>query len=297
MLYSKLEIPKVLRRKEIAKELRNLREETGQPFIVWKQPDCNGRAIELLSSILPCEKNIIWYRLDYLDNEECTFLEYLKEALEQKMTGLQLGDLRRGRNLKEPFCYLKSMVDIICKVSEYIMKNGEGEEYVLVFDNFHEIENQVTYRMVQQIIDNRPEGMRVILITEGQLPQFIDRYMQNKTGCIVDEKSFKSEEAVLQSVRPSVQLTVSFFNGFHVRDLFHKEELCWRTKREMQLFAYLFSLHGRGVDRSTLLETLWNEEIPGTGVAMLHNMIYHIRKEMNRLGCNKIIYYEKKNIG
>ena len=71
-------------------------------------------------------------------------------------------------------------------------------------------------------------------------------------------------------------------------------ELAWRTKKGRELFAYLLDIEGGPVDRRQLMETLWPEEIPENAVAMLHNMIYNIRKELSDYRLEKLITYENK---
>lgn len=76
-------------------------------------------------------------------------------------------------------------------------------------------------------------------------------------------------------------LSVSCFGKFRVKILPDGKEISWRTKKAMELFAYLVDLEGKPVERKVLLEQLWPEEMPNNAVAMLHNMIYSIRKELN----------------
>lgn len=42
------------------------------------------------------------------------------------------------------------------------------------------------------------------------------------------------------------------------------------------------------------MEVLWQDEIPEKAVALLHNMIYNIRKELSAYGMGTILIYEKK---
>ena len=43
-----------------------------------------------------------------------------------------------------------------------------------------------------------------------------------------------------------------------------------------------------------MIEVLWWDEIPEKAVALLHNMIYNIRKELSAYGLETILIYEKK---
>lgn len=91
------------------------------------------------------------------------------------------------------------------------------------------------------------------------------------------------EMAGASVLRPGgkVILRVSCFGKFRAAILPDDRELSWRTRKGMELFAYLLDLEGRPVERRVLLEQLWPDNPPNNSVAMLHNMIYSIRKELN----------------
>ena len=53
-------------------------------------------------------------------------------------------------------------------------------------------------------------------------------------------------------------------------------------------------MQGTPIKRQVLLDVLWPEGIPKNAVTMLHNMIYHIRKELAPYGMEDIIQYKDK---
>ena len=71
--------------------------------------------------------------------------------------------------------------------------------------------------------------------------------------------------------------------------------LPWRTRKGRELFAYLLEREGEPVERGHLIEILWPEEIPDNAVAMLHNMIYNMRRELSAYCLDKMVVYEKKH--
>lgn len=89
-------------------------------------------------------------------------------------------------------------------------------------------------------------------------------------------------------------LCVQTFGSFSVSLCADRKELAWRTRKGKELFAYLLALDGKPVERRNLMELLWREEIPGNAVAMLHNMIYNIRKELSAYSLDGILCYENK---
>lgn len=91
-----------------------------------------------------------------------------------------------------------------------------------------------------------------------------------------------------------IALKVDAFGAFRVTVLKDGKTLSWRTRRGRELFAYLFDIGGKAIGRQKLIETLWQDEIPEKAVAMLHNMIYNIRKELSAYGLESILQYENK---
>ena len=76
-------------------------------------------------------------------------------------------------------------------------------------------------------------------------------------------------------------LTVSCFGKFRVEISRTGKEISWRTRKALELFACLIDREGKPVERRALLEQLWPDNAPNNSVAMLHNMIYSIRKELS----------------
>lgn len=50
----------------------------------------------------------------------------------------------------------------------------------------------------------------------------------------------------------------------------------------------------RPVERDELLNVFWWDDMPANAVAMLHNMIYHLRRELGAYGLENIILYKNK---
>lgn len=89
-------------------------------------------------------------------------------------------------------------------------------------------------------------------------------------------------------------LAISCFGKFRVVISETGREISWRTRKAMELFAYLVDLEGKPVERRVLLEQLWPDDAPNNEVAMLHNMIYSIRKELrSRPELKNLIQYKE----
>ena len=90
------------------------------------------------------------------------------------------------------------------------------------------------------------------------------------------------------------RLTVRFFGEFSAHVLGESKPLSWRTRKSVELFAYLTERGGAAVGRRQVLGRLWEDEMPDNAVAMLHNMIYNIRKELAAYGLTDVICYKDK---
>lgn len=89
-------------------------------------------------------------------------------------------------------------------------------------------------------------------------------------------------------------LKVRQFGNFKVIVAEDGHEVSWRTKKGGELLAYLIGLNGKAVDRSHLFDVIWPDELPNNPVAMLHNMIYSIRKELSAYKLESFIQYKNK---
>ncbi len=69
----------------------------------------------------------------------------------------------------------------------------------------------------------------------------------------------------------------------------------WKTKKVKELLALLLDNKGMPISRKDIMKYLWPDEYPNHAVAMFHNMIYNIRKELTPLGFGDLVEYKNKN--
>lgn len=119
-----------------------------------------------------------------------------------------------------------------------------------------------------------------------------DYYLKLQDNSNAEKYAIKAERKT-ESEGPLLQ--VSCFGRFRVVILKTGREMPWRTRKTLELFAYLVDLEGRPVERRALLEHLWPDDAPNNEVAMLHNMIYSIRKELrSQPEFKKLIQYKRQ---
>ncbi len=87
---------------------------------------------------------------------------------------------------------------------------------------------------------------------------------------------------------------ISCFGGFRVFLPNRKEEMKWRTQKAQELFAYLFHLRGKPIEKDFLLLLLWPEADKKSATALLHTTLYSIRKTLAQWRMDDVIEYEDK---
>ena len=71
-------------------------------------------------------------------------------------------------------------------------------------------------------------------------------------------------------------------------------EIQCKSRKSIELIAYMLENEGRPIPREDLLNMLWHDNIPSNAVAMLHNIIYGLRRELTAYGLENVIIYRNK---
>lgn len=90
-------------------------------------------------------------------------------------------------------------------------------------------------------------------------------------------------------------LSVSRFGEIRLLAGSEQKEIQCKTRRSLELVAYLLENRGRPVGREELLNALWPDDMPANAVAMLHNMIYNLRRELSVYGLENVISYKNRS--
>ena len=102
-------------------------------------------------------------------------------------------------------------------------------------------------------------------------------------------------ESETQPQPVSEQLSVFRFGELRLLAGSEQREIQCKTRRSLELIAYLLENKGRTVSREELLNAFWPEDMPANAVAMLHNMIYNLRRELSAYGLENIISYKNRS--
>ncbi len=254
-----------------------------------------------------CRRAALWYekKKDFVRMAEYAVSggqeDILVQAMEQYGRELLSGENRQilGRMIE----YLEKNAvllppEISGVVAQYFYSRGnfyKMEEYLNAADSAYVRENKYgCYRnLYRGLIRLEEEPGRY----EKEIRDAV--FFLKRTGQRFPYLSEKEEKCLRMLTERDEEkeqktLHVHMFGDCRVIVLADGRELNWRTKKGRELFAYLLDMGGNGVGRRQLIELLWQDEIPGNAVAMLHNMIYNIRKELSAYHLETLITYENR---
>ena len=230
-----------------------------------------------------------WYHLDSMDNELITFVRYLVRSFSKALKDI-------GFNAE------------LCMNADADSRNQPGKSLakrlgqclddmgchrlVLILDDFQVLENSEIFKLLEDLLDYIDHRFLLVVGTEGVLPDSFAKYFINQK----EDANTNEYMPVIKKSSENVDskpLRISCFGKFRVVISETGREISWRTRKALELFAYLVDLEGKPVERRVLLEQLWPDNAPNNDVAMLHNMIYSIRKELkSRPELKNLIQYK-----
>lgn len=189
----KLQTPKLqneieLVEKEIPEELLDNR----FPVCVFCHPFGSGKTTMVTRYAAVCQKMVLWYNLDVLDNQELVFLKHIRYLFSKVASDMQ----EHGTSeLNPPYSWLEEMQVLIGELNGALELQG-NQDYCLVLDSFQNVTNKIVLTMVEQLLEYRPKRLSVIVVTNQEVPSFLFRYVMNRR-CLVlgkDELSWTLEE-------------------------------------------------------------------------------------------------------
>lgn len=269
-----------LQQQQTQQQRRKIREQAGEYYL--KQEDFT---------------EAFFYMEDNPQAVRRLLLDYGKKLLHRELTGLA-GQCFAVLN-QEPAEWSAKELEL---AAEYYYRTGnlqKMEACLNAADSMFGKENQYgMYRSLYRGLfhyEQNPEKYKelvnnaIFFLEENKIPFpfLMDKEQEMLQKIRMEKESGRRKDS-------EKKLKVSAFGTFRAVILSSNRELAWRTKKGCELFAYLLDLNGEAVERRTLLTQLWSEEIPDNAVAMLHNMIYNIRKELSYYNLEHLIQYKNR---
>ena len=322
ILRSKIEVPEIQKDLVIRERLLKIMSSSKEKMLMLYGALGYGKTVLLSHYIRLYEVPCAWYHLDEMDNDLCTFFEYLTEAFSGMWHDFEF-DVHSYLTVQNEVSMIYRMgMDFIRKLNEYLNRpRGGGSRVALVLDDFQTIRNEDIFSFIHSLMEHTSDNLKIYIATKGSLPAFTAALaLQEKVRILEPSLLAFTEEEVAQYfkqngyVQPNsdwdaisdkprhhkkeeekrTEIYVQCFGTFTVYLGERRQEMYWRTKKAAELFAYLFECRGKAVKRSDLLKILWPDEYPNNAVAMLHNMLYNIRKELTPFGLQNLIEYANR---
>lgn len=98
-----------------------------------------------------------------------------------------------------------------------------------------------------------------------------------------------SAESVLKNHKETLRIKVSNYLKFEDKDNQFKT-IPWRTAKTQELFIYLLLNHGKLVEKSTLMELLWEVKEVNKAYSLLYTTVYNVRKALKPFGEHFILH-------
>lgn len=353
ILHSKIEIPKIQKNLVIRERLLKIMSNSKEKMLVLNGALGYGKTVLLSHYIRLYKVPCAWYHLDEMDNDLCTFFEYLTEAFSGVWQDFKFDVHSYLMSQNETSKFYQIGMDFIQKLNEYLNRpQSDGSRAALVLDDFQTIRNEDIFSFIHLLMDHTSDNLKIYIAAKGSLPAFTATLVLQEKARILETPllAFTEEEVVKVLEKAThfnidMQISKSVFKkteGWPVGTMFvaqyfkqngyvqpnldwdtisdkpqhhkkegeerteihvqcfgtftvylgeKKQEMNWRTKKATELFAYLYVCRGKAVKRNDLLKILWPDEYPNNAVAMLHNMLYNIRKELAPFGIQNLIEY------
>ena len=112
------------------------------------------------------------------------------------------------------------------------------------------------------------------------------------------EHQAQMEKVLRQNISPEEKpIRIRRFGNFTVTLSAEKRDIPWRTKKACEFMAFMLERDGKPLDRDHLMDALWHQSMPESAVAMLHNIIYSLRREFRDPVFRDFISYKNKCYG
>jgi LuxR family maltose regulon positive regulatory protein len=161
VLITKLNKPnptsQLILRKEI---IEKLEKEKGRKLTLVSAPAGYGKSTIISQWIDQCNLSYSWYSLDKSDNVIETFLQYVIAGIQSNYENLCVKALRLLES---------GSISSFESVATYIINDLSiiEENFLIVFDDFHLIENKKVNELLSFFLENLPPNIQLVLITRS----------------------------------------------------------------------------------------------------------------------------------
>lgn len=173
------------------KRLFRMLDATSKQPLTWIAAPPGAGKTTLVASYLDVRNApFFWYQMDPGDNDPATFFSYLVELAAQ---------LKLPKKVKLPYLTLEHLGDVPGFARRFFrtLLSWFPSGGVLVLDNCQEVTNATFYHLLAEVVQEAPEGVRIVVISRAQPPAELARLKTNHDIAELrwDELKLKEDEA------------------------------------------------------------------------------------------------------
>lgn len=175
--------------------LKDFGKKRNPQIFVISAPACYGKttlALQLSRELSRKLQNpLVWYHLDHRDNDPAIFLQYLAESLHRHWPDLFIKALQLtimpGAVARQPSFAAELIINDLIK---------SGAKPIIILDDYHEVEEQSVHSIIQEILEQIPPGIIMIITSRTSLPLSLHRQYISGTARLINtaELSFTRDE-------------------------------------------------------------------------------------------------------
>ncbi len=232
-----------------------------------------------------------WGDADTVENILCRFGRRLVENREFELIGYCAQVIDRYRTPSNP-----TALGILAQYYYYNELYSEMEHALNMADSMFGKEN--VYSAYRGLYNGLLKYEKNPELYTANVRRFADYILNN--GHVFPYLSANDKELYDRLIRISAPpsekpLKVKRFGGFAITSTLYDGELTWRTKKACEFMAYMIERGGKPIVRERLMDILWHDNMPNNAVAMLHNIIYSLRRELSMPELKNFISYKEKS--
>lgn len=161
-------------------------------LVLIAAPAGYGKSTIMAEWVAQTQLPVAWLSLDRTHNDLITFLQYLIASLQTKFPTLGSGLLNSITYSSPP-----PIQSLAIEILNEIINNRQ--EFVLILDDFHHIQNSDVIDLVSTLINNLPPQFHMIIASRSELPFSVARLLSQGelTSLGVEELRFSSAEISL----------------------------------------------------------------------------------------------------
>lgn len=161
-----------------------------------------GKTVLLTHYAQTAPGSCAWYHLSDMDNDIAVFMQYLCSSIRKCLPDFDFDPDAFTPFLQEKEAIKMMAHDFVARMEQATC--SASQELVLIFDDFQAIENEEIQQVIQLILSNTSENIRLILATKGSMPPFYFRYFLQGLADQITQKDLCFAEEEVQALTQQV---------------------------------------------------------------------------------------------